>query len=204
MKDYGELLESKTTDSKLQSEQVIFTDSLWSSHLWSGSGGTGGARPPSTRLLWCQRSTHVAPSHLNSCISLSIKTLMWVWDGARDEGEGVQWEISASWFLEGLQERYAQGQAESLCRELLCFIAAGKENDLNLAPLVAPEERWSSEKERAPQALGPGIRWTRLQAFPACCHAAHMGAWEKNHREVLAGMKTADCCRNYCLKSFKF
>lgn len=45
MKDYVELLERKTTESKLQSEQVIFTDSLWPSHLWSGSGGTGGAQP---------------------------------------------------------------------------------------------------------------------------------------------------------------
>lgn len=121
-----------------------------------------------------------------------------------DVGEGVQPEISASWFLEGLQERYAQGEAESLRRERLCFIATGKGNVLNLVPLVAPEEPWSSEKDRAPQALGPGIRWTWLQGFHAYGHVAHTGAWEKNHREVLAGVKTADCCRNYCLKSFKF
>lgn len=79
---------------------------------------------------------------------------MRVWDMDGDEGEGVQPEISASWFLEGLQERYAQGQAQSLCRERLCFIATGKGNILNLAPLVAPEEPQSSEKDRAPQALG--------------------------------------------------
>lgn len=43
------LLESKIFDTKLLSEQEILADSLLASHLYSTSGGTGGAQPPSTK-----------------------------------------------------------------------------------------------------------------------------------------------------------
>lgn len=78
----------------------------------------------------CLRSADVTA--LSRCLS---QTLLRVWDRDGDEGARVQLGSSASWFLEEQPKRRAQGQAESLRRELLCFIAAWEGSVVNLAPL---------------------------------------------------------------------
>lgn len=102
--------------------------------------------------------THEDCLHSTELPCLSQTLMRWMRmrgckDRDEDEEERVQLESPASWFLE---KRSAQGQAESLCRELLRFIAAWKGNLLKLALFVASEPQWPSEKERASQALGPG------------------------------------------------
>lgn len=67
---------------------------------------------------------------------------------------------------------------------------------------MAPEQQRPGEEARVSQVLGYA-QGTQQQGFSACYHAAHTGAWEKNHVEILAGMKLGSC-RSYSLKSFKF
>lgn len=99
-------------------------------------------------------------SYLNSSISLPIIDF----DASVGQGWGCRGKGAAGklWLLVSWRaaKDTCPGQAESLRRELLCFIAAWKGNILNLAPFVAPEQWGSNEKERASQALGPGIRCT--------------------------------------------
>lgn len=52
---------------------------------------------------------------------------------------------------------------------------------------MAPEQQHPGEELRVSQVLGY-VQRTQQQGFPACYHAAHTGAWEKDQVEILAGM----------------
>lgn len=103
-----ELLESKTSVTKLLSEQEILADSLL---LYSISGGTGRAQPPSAKPLRYKRTVCVALNYLNSSVLLPMMDLDVSVGQDGEEGEMMQLESSATWFLEWQQKRCAQGQA---------------------------------------------------------------------------------------------
>lgn len=184
-----ELLESKTSDTKLLSEQEILADSLLPSHLYSISGGTGRAQPPSTKPFWYKRTVCIALNYLNSSVLLPAMGL----DVSAGQGWGrrerMQLESSATWFLERQWKRCAQVQAVTSQRAAVPHCCL-KEKHFKSCSLRGSQTTVWWEREGITSS---GASCTLHQCFPACCHAAHMG---HSHRESLAGMKPARCSRN--------
>lgn len=178
---YMVLMKSKISDTKLLYEQEILADSLLLCHLYSVSGDTGGAQPPSTKPFWYKRTVCLALIYLNSSVLLPMMDLdVSVGQGWGGWGEDAAGELCCIFSGMAAKAMCPRAGWVTLQRAAVLHCCL-KGKHFKSCSLCGSQTTIWWEREGTTSS---GASCTLHQGFPACCHAAHMG---QSHRETLQG-----------------
>lgn len=136
-------------------------------HLWRHRKSTASLN----KTLPMQKDC-VALNYLNSSVLLPVMDL----DVSEDveEGERMQLESSAAWFLEWQQRDVPKGRLSHFA-ESCCAHSCLKGKHFKSCSLCGSQTTVWWETEASKGIKSSGAICTVHQGFPACCHAAPMG-----------------------------